>query len=210
MTTEQTACILCSRNCGLRVEIEGEARITSVRGDPAHPVSKGYVCRVGALRCPSIPKDERGCRGLPPSVLTPPSVHPPSVRAEVSKPSPSVRPEVSKGLHSPVNVPATDCESPMPSAGCLSNLPQSKPLSSPGTTLSPEAQIPALRPATRTPPATPDSPACALRCDRSRHPHAGACAPPCHRYAHSSTSHRHSAANRYEKPRAIRPGPAEP
>lgn len=48
MTTEQTACILCSRNCGLRVEIEGEARIIGVRGDPAHPVSKGYVCQKAA------------------------------------------------------------------------------------------------------------------------------------------------------------------
>src|SRR5688572_25937835 len=48
MTTEQTACILCSRNCGLRVEIEGETRITGVRGDPAHPVSKGYVCQKAA------------------------------------------------------------------------------------------------------------------------------------------------------------------
>ena len=48
MTTEQTACILCSRNCGLRVEIEDEARITGVRGDPAHPVSKGYVCQKAA------------------------------------------------------------------------------------------------------------------------------------------------------------------
>jgi anaerobic selenocysteine-containing dehydrogenase len=48
MTTEQTACILCSRNCGLRVEIEDEARITSVRGDPAHPVSRGYVCQKAA------------------------------------------------------------------------------------------------------------------------------------------------------------------
>ncbi|MFN3648160.1 MAG: molybdopterin-dependent oxidoreductase [Armatimonadota bacterium] len=48
MTTEQTACILCSRNCGLRVEIEDKARIASVRGDPAHPVSKGYVCQKAA------------------------------------------------------------------------------------------------------------------------------------------------------------------
>jgi anaerobic selenocysteine-containing dehydrogenase len=48
MVTEQTACILCSRNCGLLVEIEGEARITSVRGDPAHPVSKGYICQKAA------------------------------------------------------------------------------------------------------------------------------------------------------------------
>jgi anaerobic selenocysteine-containing dehydrogenase len=47
MTTEQTACILCSRNCGLRVEIEG-TRITSVRGDEAHPISKGYICQKAA------------------------------------------------------------------------------------------------------------------------------------------------------------------
>ncbi|QRN97622.1 molybdopterin-dependent oxidoreductase [Archangium violaceum] len=47
MTTEQTACILCSRNCGLRVEVEG-SRITSIRGDDAHPVSKGYLCQKAA------------------------------------------------------------------------------------------------------------------------------------------------------------------
>jgi anaerobic selenocysteine-containing dehydrogenase len=47
MTVEQTACILCSRNCGLRVEIDGEA-IRSVRGDDAHPVSKGYLCQKAA------------------------------------------------------------------------------------------------------------------------------------------------------------------
>jgi anaerobic selenocysteine-containing dehydrogenase len=48
MTTEQTACILCSRNCGLRVEIEDGSCIAGVRGDPAHPVSKGYVCQKAA------------------------------------------------------------------------------------------------------------------------------------------------------------------
>ncbi len=46
-TTEQTACILCSRNCGLRVELEG-ARMESIRGDDAHPVSKGYLCQKAA------------------------------------------------------------------------------------------------------------------------------------------------------------------
>lgn len=44
MPTEQTACILCSRNCGLRVETEG-MRIKGIRGDDAHPVSKGYLCQ---------------------------------------------------------------------------------------------------------------------------------------------------------------------
>src|SRR5688572_4214377 len=47
MTAEQTACILCSRNCGLRVEVEG-GRIQSIRGDDAHPVSKGYLCQKAA------------------------------------------------------------------------------------------------------------------------------------------------------------------
>lgn len=49
---EQTACILCSRNCGLRVEVEptpdGRGRIGSVRGDDAHPVSRGYLCQKSA------------------------------------------------------------------------------------------------------------------------------------------------------------------
>ncbi len=47
MTTEQTACILCSRNCGLRVEVERD-RLGSIRGDDAHPVSKGYICQKAA------------------------------------------------------------------------------------------------------------------------------------------------------------------
>ena len=44
---EQTACILCSRNCGLRVETDGAA-IKSIRGDEAHPVSRGYLCQKAA------------------------------------------------------------------------------------------------------------------------------------------------------------------
>ena len=44
---EQTACILCSRNCGLRVEIDG-GHVRSIRGDDAHPVSKGYLCQKAA------------------------------------------------------------------------------------------------------------------------------------------------------------------
>jgi anaerobic selenocysteine-containing dehydrogenase len=44
---ESTACILCSRNCGLRVEIEGR-RFTRVRGDEAHPSSRGYLCQKAA------------------------------------------------------------------------------------------------------------------------------------------------------------------
>jgi anaerobic selenocysteine-containing dehydrogenase len=39
----KTACIICALNCGLEVQAEGR-RITKIRGDDDHPVSKGYVC----------------------------------------------------------------------------------------------------------------------------------------------------------------------
>ena len=45
--TEKTACILCSRNCGLSVEIE-DGRFRRIRGDDDHPVSKGYICQKAA------------------------------------------------------------------------------------------------------------------------------------------------------------------
>lgn len=45
--TEKTACILCSRNCGLVVDIEGD-NFTRIRGDDDHPVSKGYICQKAA------------------------------------------------------------------------------------------------------------------------------------------------------------------
>lgn len=45
---EESACILCSRNCGIRVETDGERRITGVRGNERHPISKGYVCQKAA------------------------------------------------------------------------------------------------------------------------------------------------------------------
>src|SRR5438128_1152369 len=42
-----TACILCSRNCGITVEVEGE-HLTQIRGDDAHPISAGYLCQKAA------------------------------------------------------------------------------------------------------------------------------------------------------------------
>ncbi len=45
--THPTACILCSRNCGLRVETAG-GRLVRVRGDPQHPNSRGYICQKAA------------------------------------------------------------------------------------------------------------------------------------------------------------------
>jgi anaerobic selenocysteine-containing dehydrogenase len=40
---QKTACMLCALNCGLEVQTDGR-RITKIRGDDDHPVSKGYVC----------------------------------------------------------------------------------------------------------------------------------------------------------------------
>jgi anaerobic selenocysteine-containing dehydrogenase len=40
----KTACILCSRNCGIEVEVQG-SEMTKIRGDKAHPVSNGYLCQ---------------------------------------------------------------------------------------------------------------------------------------------------------------------
>lgn len=44
---EKTACILCSRNCGLKVEI-ADGNFVRIRGDEDHPVSKGYICQKAA------------------------------------------------------------------------------------------------------------------------------------------------------------------
>ncbi len=44
---QKTACILCSRNCGLKVEIEN-GNFVRIRGDEDHPVSKGYICQKAA------------------------------------------------------------------------------------------------------------------------------------------------------------------
>ncbi len=47
MSTSPTACILCSRNCGLTVEIEGRT-LTKIKGDPHHPLTQGYICQKAA------------------------------------------------------------------------------------------------------------------------------------------------------------------
>jgi anaerobic selenocysteine-containing dehydrogenase len=41
----KTACIICALNCGLEVQTDDkDRRITKIRGDKAHPISRGYVC----------------------------------------------------------------------------------------------------------------------------------------------------------------------
>jgi anaerobic selenocysteine-containing dehydrogenase len=47
MASEITACILCSRNCGLKVEID-EQKFVKIHGDEQHPISKGYICQKAA------------------------------------------------------------------------------------------------------------------------------------------------------------------
>ncbi len=42
----KTACVLCSVNCGIEVRID-DREIIRVRGDKAHPASKGYTCEKG-------------------------------------------------------------------------------------------------------------------------------------------------------------------
>ena len=42
-----TACILCSRNCGLEVQLDG-GRLAKIRGDQQHPLSAGYLCQKAA------------------------------------------------------------------------------------------------------------------------------------------------------------------
>ena len=40
---QPTACVLCSENCGLEVQLEG-GRIARIKGDRRHPSSAGYLC----------------------------------------------------------------------------------------------------------------------------------------------------------------------
>jgi anaerobic selenocysteine-containing dehydrogenase len=40
-----TACILCERSCGVEIRVgDGRRTFERVRGDKAHPASKGYTC----------------------------------------------------------------------------------------------------------------------------------------------------------------------
>jgi anaerobic selenocysteine-containing dehydrogenase len=38
-----TVCVLCSHNCGIRVDVVG-GRITEIRGDESNPITQGYIC----------------------------------------------------------------------------------------------------------------------------------------------------------------------
>src|SRR5207249_11082871 len=42
-TNLPTVCVLCSHNCGLRVDVK-DGHIVAVRGDETNPITRGYVC----------------------------------------------------------------------------------------------------------------------------------------------------------------------
>jgi anaerobic selenocysteine-containing dehydrogenase len=47
MVTEHlTTCRLCPAFCGMKIEVDGET-IVSAKGDPEHPISRGYLCPKG-------------------------------------------------------------------------------------------------------------------------------------------------------------------
>ena len=63
-TWHQTACILCSINCGIEVRLDGR-RLARIRGDKAHPGSQGYTCekalRLDHYQNGARPADDARC-----------------------------------------------------------------------------------------------------------------------------------------------------
>ncbi len=43
---QPTVCVLCSHNCGIRVDVRG-GRIVAVRADETNPITAGYICNKG-------------------------------------------------------------------------------------------------------------------------------------------------------------------
>ncbi len=48
MRTAHRTCPICDAVCGLRLTLDDGGRVTSVKGDPDDPFSKGYICPKGA------------------------------------------------------------------------------------------------------------------------------------------------------------------
>lgn len=57
MTTHRSFCRICIGVCGIQVEVE-DGRAVAVRGDAAHPISKGYTCAKGRA-LPHLHADDR-------------------------------------------------------------------------------------------------------------------------------------------------------
>ena len=45
MSTHKSACILCSLNCGIEIEVDDQGQFTKITGDKDHPHSQGYICQ---------------------------------------------------------------------------------------------------------------------------------------------------------------------
>ena len=48
MATAHRTCPICQAVCALRIELDADDRVTSVRGDEKDPFSRGYICPKGA------------------------------------------------------------------------------------------------------------------------------------------------------------------
>ena len=45
-TIHKSACILCSINCGINIEVDNETnQMVKITGDKDHPTSQGYICQ---------------------------------------------------------------------------------------------------------------------------------------------------------------------
>ncbi len=53
-----TICVLCSHNCGLRVDIR-DGKIDKVRGDHSNPITEGYICNKGVTIPHYVDHDQR-------------------------------------------------------------------------------------------------------------------------------------------------------
>ena len=47
MRDETSFCRICNAMCGIVVTVDDEQRVQRVRGDDAHPLSRGYTCPKG-------------------------------------------------------------------------------------------------------------------------------------------------------------------
>ena len=44
-TKHSSACILCSLNCGIEIEVDQNGKFVKILGDKNHPISQGYICQ---------------------------------------------------------------------------------------------------------------------------------------------------------------------
>src|SRR2546429_7580020 len=56
-TTHRSFCRICIAACGLLVTVDGD-QVIDARGDPEHPLSRGYTCVKGRA-LPAAPHDVR-------------------------------------------------------------------------------------------------------------------------------------------------------